>query len=369
MVLLTSSAVSVAISGFIICAFTFLLFLSGYVLQQRTVRSLQEALRQPPEPKPIPSLPPQFRRPEVLVEQDGEQELDEVVVVTGTEQMEQQDGVVRSEGMGVDGTQTLVLLETTVERIPPATERTQKQESLAYLLTIPEPEDLCSAALFARQQRQSSTVRQKPAIIFLYPSTWETSPSPVHIAALSFLRDIQDEHSLTYHPVEISGIWSGVGTNSQLLGELQRYFWDFDRILYLKSPGMVMDMSAIESALQYSSTKKSWAPVTASAGHDPEMLFWSRKKGLMMPRGEMRKMTLSAVTSHADNHAAEMDAEALAKEAAYVLFEEDELDHRRNEREWYGGLFGRFERELANVCKGRGLLVDDRDKVDLRRRA
>jgi hypothetical protein len=363
MVLLTSSAVSVAISGFIICAFTFLLFLSGYVLQQRTVRSLQEALRQPPEPRPIPSLPAQFRKGDRVGHED---EIDEVVVVVDSGSQDQ-NVIVQSAVLGASGVEAMDFLEATNPGTQ-ATGRLQKQESLGYILTVPDPEDLCSAALFAQQQRQSSALTNKASIVFLYPSTWETSPSALHISALTFLRDIQDEYGLIYHPVDISAIWSGVGTNSQLLGELQRNRWDFDRILYLKSPGMVRDMSAIESALQHSSTKKSWTPVTASAGSDPELLFWSRKKGLMMPRGEMRKLTLSATTSHADHHAAEMDVEALAQQAAYVVFDDEELDHRRTEREWYGGLFSRFERDLATVCKGRGLLEGDRDKVDLRRR-
>src|SRR5437762_203885 len=52
MVLLTSSAISVAISSSIIGTFTFLLFLSGYILQQQSVRSIQAALHPPTPPKP-----------------------------------------------------------------------------------------------------------------------------------------------------------------------------------------------------------------------------------------------------------------------------------------------------------------------------
>src|SRR5271155_5835582 len=65
MVLLTSSTISVAVSSSIICMFTFLLFMSGYVMQQQTVKSLQNALHAPPVPKPIPTLPPQFQKPAV----------------------------------------------------------------------------------------------------------------------------------------------------------------------------------------------------------------------------------------------------------------------------------------------------------------
>jgi hypothetical protein len=37
--------------------------MSGYVMQQQTVKSLQDALHAPPVPKPTPTLPPQFQKP------------------------------------------------------------------------------------------------------------------------------------------------------------------------------------------------------------------------------------------------------------------------------------------------------------------
>ncbi|KAF1808528.1 hypothetical protein P152DRAFT_462391 [Eremomyces bilateralis CBS 781.70] len=55
-ILLTSGQVSVALSSGVVVIFTILLFLSGYVLQQQTVRSLRHAIR-PPLPPPPPSLP------------------------------------------------------------------------------------------------------------------------------------------------------------------------------------------------------------------------------------------------------------------------------------------------------------------------
>ncbi|MCJ1257851.1 hypothetical protein MMC24_005677 [Lignoscripta atroalba] len=52
--LLTSGQISMTISSCIVFIFTSLLFLSGYVLQQQTVRSLQAAIRPPPPPPPAP---------------------------------------------------------------------------------------------------------------------------------------------------------------------------------------------------------------------------------------------------------------------------------------------------------------------------
>ncbi|ROV95434.1 hypothetical protein VMCG_08526 [Cytospora schulzeri] len=59
MVLLTSSQVSVALSSLIVISFTSALFLSGYVIQQRTVRNLRAAIK--PNTSPQVYLPDEFR--------------------------------------------------------------------------------------------------------------------------------------------------------------------------------------------------------------------------------------------------------------------------------------------------------------------
>ncbi|ORY67634.1 uncharacterized protein BCR38DRAFT_338034 [Pseudomassariella vexata] len=59
--LLTSSQVSIAISSGIIITFTIALFLSGYVIQQRTLRDLRRAIRPDPRPSPKIYLPDRFR--------------------------------------------------------------------------------------------------------------------------------------------------------------------------------------------------------------------------------------------------------------------------------------------------------------------
>ncbi|EKD14319.1 uncharacterized protein L3040_008329 [Drepanopeziza brunnea f. sp. 'multigermtubi'] len=69
--LITSGQVSVAISSGIVFLFTTALFLSGYVLQQATVRDLRAAIKpQLNRPKPGPDLylPPQFTEDGYLVD-------------------------------------------------------------------------------------------------------------------------------------------------------------------------------------------------------------------------------------------------------------------------------------------------------------
>ncbi|CAK7225251.1 hypothetical protein SCUCBS95973_005800 [Sporothrix curviconia] len=80
--LLTSSQVSVAVSASIVVLCTFALFISGYVLQQRTLRQLRESIRMPkPEPPKI-FLPDRFNKMTteladgtiVTIDTDGEEE-------------------------------------------------------------------------------------------------------------------------------------------------------------------------------------------------------------------------------------------------------------------------------------------------------
>lgn len=60
--LLTSAQVSIAFSSGIVFFFTAALFLSGYAIQQRTVRDLRQAIRPTPKPSPKTYLPDQFKK-------------------------------------------------------------------------------------------------------------------------------------------------------------------------------------------------------------------------------------------------------------------------------------------------------------------
>ncbi|KAM7190566.1 hypothetical protein V8F20_009699 [Naviculisporaceae sp. PSN 640] len=60
--LLTSSQVSIALSSGIVLLFTTALFLSGYAIQQRTLRDLRAAIKPSPRPEPKIFLPDRFKK-------------------------------------------------------------------------------------------------------------------------------------------------------------------------------------------------------------------------------------------------------------------------------------------------------------------
>lgn len=398
MVLLTSSAISVAISSGVVFLFTFLLFLSGYALQQQTVKSLQEALQAPVEVRVRvqPRVETRFDTAEDVLAAVAEGNGVEVEPPINS------DGEIRLKGTTVEIVPEISPQEESMPIAGEAQEPTPQQlwhahvdgESdqpsdvsteikidpvhyaddgfdmrLAYVLSLPTPADLCSAILFTKWHRQfSSYPKSQFNIIFLYPSDWETSSKPVYKEALELL--IQSEHlySVLLHPVQISKVWTGIDVESQLLGELARNPWTYDRVLYLRSPGMLLDTTLLDETIvsSYTNTniiKTQWTKLRpparragASALH-PDILLFAQGRGLMTPTGDKAKRTTArAKTRHENRHLDEMKDEYLAREAAYILFDENELEHRRSEKIRHDGLFERFEREREIVCDGTTLL-------------
>ncbi|ETN42265.1 uncharacterized protein HMPREF1541_04206 [Cyphellophora europaea CBS 101466] len=352
MVLLTSSTVSAVLSVAIISLFTFLLFLVGYVLQQQSVNSLREAIRAPPPAKHTPTLPARFREP------DNETD---TLFLAGEDDEEAEDQIVQfMDGAPTDPSNIIEIDETGRSQLPsPST------ESLAYILALSQPATLCSAALFAQSLSLAPLEARpdQPRLVLLYPSTWETVTSALHMAALSFMRDLHDTYSVIFHPVEFVKGWEDASTNSHLLGELQRTMWEFDRMLYLRTPGMVLDQERVREALRSSSLRKAWTPLTNAVGAEPEMLLWERKRGLLMPRGEMRRMVGSDKSNGLSIQEGESEPALEEVDTAYVLFDRAVQSTEAEKSE----VLQRYESGLAQACKGKGLLPGEEDRVDLKR--
>lgn len=355
MVLLTSSTVSAIISAAIISLFTFLLFLVGYVLQQQSVNALREAIKAPPPPVHTPTLPARFRNQENETEIPSVEDEEDIII---------QDEIDQLLGQTTSEPSNVIEVESAgpTQQIHQPTTRT---ESLAYVLALSQPSTLCSAALFARSLNlePSSTTADESRLVLLYPTTWETVGSPLHIAALTFMRELYDTYPVIYHPVEFVKGWEDASINSHLLGELQRTMWAFDRMMYLRTPGMVVDEKRMANALRKSNIRKAWTPMTAAVGSDPDVLLWERKRGLLMPRGEAGALASREKPSIMETQINDEHQEEEADEPAYILF--DSL--RGTQEQQKTELYQKYQADLDLVCKGKALLPGEEDRVDLRR--
>jgi hypothetical protein len=393
-------------------------------MQQQTVKSLQGALHAPPIPKPTPTLPPQFQKPTAdwvtpvvavaaVTTEGAEPEVEDeiaepiagdsagLVQTTGSNPSSAEGGaaILRETASNPDmesPSTSAEVMEVAVQNQPVATTATSLPSTdmassaspselseptasaiplrLAYVLAVAKPSQICSALLFFRQHSQSrktDSVNGATTYLLLYPSRWETDPSDeAHTNAISVMRIAQDSLDIVYHPVRTTEAWSGLESASvqnQLLGELQRYHWAFDRMLYLKTPGLAMDIAALDAALSSASAslRRNWvllSKISSSSrdAMDPPIMLLS-EKGILVPRGELRgRLAVGAATgSHVDRHASEMDIEAASKNAAFVYF------HQEDEKKWRGEVFERYERGVRDVCKGS---VFDVQKGELRRR-
>ena len=388
MVLLTSSSISVAISSTVVCVFTFLLFLSGYVLQQQSVRSLQAALH--PPPKPTPTLPVYF--------QDVESNATKLAEATSAESKGVGDGttmlelgsrptinVVTDQSMGGEEVDKQkhgpsLAQHTALDQSPTSAKRPEEEDSqslpsrpegavpsdplqpqnpfnLAYIQSLAHPSHICSALLFFKYQSEHGD----PSLsrILSYPSYWEEfTTNEAYTGALALMRLAVDELKIILYPIKVKeDTDSNHNIERQLISTISSTLWPYDGLLYLRIPGLALDISALDKALlasQHPSLRpKSWAPLpsqTQITRLATTLLITS--KGAFTPRGSGRRLVAEAMTSHANHHEQEMDVEAAARTAAYVVFEEGELEHRRTEKEWYGGVFERFERGRGDMCKG-----------------
>lgn len=328
MVLLTHATISALISGIVICLFTLLLFLSGYILQQQTVKSLQDALRAPIELR----LQPRVYAP-------AQVEAFAVPTLTPHEATVDPDFTKDSVGSDKDSSQVVSfdnLLSSPIARPVSPTEDTQmlwrryisslatsgtgfvrdtqdvvskrrpfnpdvlrQNLRLAYFLPVSTSASLCSALLFAKQHRTGSQLTgtlAQPNIVVLYPLDWDRSSNPAHRTALKTLVNFEQEHAILLHPCPISKVWSGVSVESQLLAEVTRSIWTCDRALYLPMPSIATNLDSLDESmlntLNRASMDSNWSRPRSQVrgafeGHS--ILLYARGRGLMVPTGNRRQ--------------------------------------------------------------------------------
>lgn len=358
MVLLTSSAISVILSSGLICLFTFLLFISGYVIQQQTVRSLQEALH--PPPMPTATLPVYFQD---VMKEKGLQEAPQLAEANQT--LPKTDFREQVPAIPVptirQGLQSLTLGSPPDDKLvadqQPTESHNEPSEAsmrLAYVQLLSTPSQICSSLLFfgARTETGDRGIDH----IIAYPAIWEeqTSSEPIR-TALARMRGAKDDYRLHFQAVKIDPAMEAKEVERSLVAHLAEQTWDYHRVLYLRNPGLVLNVKELDSALQASAKgsalSRNWGAANPQASLAPPILLVSDHR-IYSPRGSSRRLVSKVFTSHIDNHEGEMDVETASRTAAYIHFDEGELEHRRIENEWNGGVFEKFERGRAEMCKG-----------------
>ncbi|KAG8167372.1 hypothetical protein KVR01_003061 [Diaporthe batatas] len=163
MVLLTSSQVSIALSSAIVISCTTALFLSGYVIQQRTVGHLRAAIR--PNPSPQIYIPDRFREDTteladgtIVVLDEYNRPVRQRITVPG-----KPDGRKHVVGDGEVGEVAVEVHETPIE----SPDEQQQQRVLAIETLRQETED--AEAKEPKQEAEKASVQTKPQ-----PAPWET---------------------------------------------------------------------------------------------------------------------------------------------------------------------------------------------------
>lgn len=222
MVLLSSSTVATILSMGVVCVFTMMLFLAGYVLQQQSVKNIQHAIR-----------PPQAHSA------GGHG-------VSGStfQKPGQKRGLSDSQlNLGVDSDQD-GLDGVSHDSLP---------GNYAYLqlLSSPDPSDICSAVLFFKTLATNDSAIQDR--LFMYPEEWDRMSSNElgkdASAAMAILRAASIKYGIWLLPIDMTAAKGYSLTDTKLLRLGQVQFMQYDSVLYVRTPGMILDTEKLDRVL------------------------------------------------------------------------------------------------------------------------
>ncbi|EGD92832.1 hypothetical protein TESG_00397 [Trichophyton tonsurans CBS 112818] len=240
MVLLSSSTVGVALSSSIFGFFTLILFLSGYALQQQSVKHIQVALQRSPaaNPKIQPIYPseqtwsdadlssesvgnPDTKRKGHILGRRTKlsQEIDEYVLDGLAEENEEiEEGIVKS------------------------------KHAFLQILTKPVASDICSTILLF--ERLASNSSQASERILLYPKAWDaSSPTKSVSSALAILKKSSTRLNAVVHGVDTSNIRAKALSETQMMEKASEQLLDYERVLFLRSPGHIVNIDKLDQML------------------------------------------------------------------------------------------------------------------------
>ncbi|KAL4799674.1 hypothetical protein BDV19DRAFT_354533 [Aspergillus venezuelensis] len=340
MVLLTHSTVSVIVSTGVVSIFTFLLFLSGYALQQQSVQTIQHAIRPPDNSHKV------YKRSSSST-QEPISELDLGAKISDFD------------------------LDDTIPNIqvdPPS----QAEGNYAYLqlLSTPDPSNICSAiAFFAHLSKNGSAINDR---LFMYPSSWDTmTPSKPISIALSLLREASLKYDIWLLPIDMSAAtlagYETTDTKLLRLGQIQ--FMQYDGVLYVQTPGLLLDSGKLDAMLLdrplplrhdksrvESYNNEAWISMPLRADRDADLApvylitVNNIEHGNVEARGHIPNLSLDGFGKIVTGPwGVQEGLEDPDKMPGYVFFERDGEGHAK----WANNpVFGAWRAQQAKVCEG-----------------
>ncbi|EED17578.1 conserved hypothetical protein [Talaromyces stipitatus ATCC 10500] len=245
---------------------------------------------------------------------------------------------------------------------------TLNQGNFAYLqlLSEPNPASICSTiAIYKKMFEGGSTIQDR---LFMYPQEWDliTPTDPVVSQALSSLREASVQYKFWLLPIDMHlVIQQGYSlTDSKLLrlGEIQ--FMAYDSVLYLRTPGLLLDAQELDKMIltrplpmKYEPTRQesyrnaAWIGMPLRAHNEAKIPpVYLISVNSMRNRVEARTHVPNvALRGFGDLAAGPNFVKVTGKDPAYVFFDWDEDGRIQQENNTY---YDRWRQESANVCGG-----------------
>ncbi|TKA34841.1 hypothetical protein B0A54_14054 [Friedmanniomyces endolithicus] len=239
-ILLSQSQVSVVASSTVVLIFTFLLFFSGYIIQQRTVTGLQAAIRPriPKPPTPILQLQQQAEN-----EENGHTEL-------------QSSSRLFNNKARIAYTRLSALEDTRAEI---------NWQRLAHVQLARNHHDVCNAIMvLAELYRLKSPARR----VLMFPQEWAVEKEgkgmrgdfsdPFLASSRRLLRMAARRYGVELRPV--GSVVNGTEVGEEEGGERREGVYslasayaltEFDRVLSIETPGLLLDATPLDAVLAF----------------------------------------------------------------------------------------------------------------------
>jgi hypothetical protein len=224
--LLTQSQVSVVISSGVVFAFTFLLFISGYLYQQESVRGLQDAIK--------PRIP---QAPASLAVQDSSS--------PSTNDFSRSRFFRNEKGH---------IAFTDFNRDVQSAGANINWKRLAHIQLVRNHHDVCGALMVLADLH---TMRSPARRVLLFPKEWAEQKKaekgdvsdPYLDSTRRLMRMAARRYQVELHPVD--PIPSSDGSETYSLASTYELYGDFDRVLTIETPGLLLDAEPLDAILGF----------------------------------------------------------------------------------------------------------------------